>query len=52
VGAFEADRDADGMDIVLVDDVVTKGSTMGSAARELLRAGARFVHGLAFSHER
>lgn len=52
VGAFEADRDADGMDIVLVDDVVTTGSTMGSAARELLRAGARSVRGLAFSHER
>ena len=41
-----------GLDLVLVDDVLTTGSTMDSAAGVLKGAGARSVHALAFAGER
>ena len=42
-GAFEAPRALHGARVWLVDDVVTTGSTLSAAARELRKAGARRV---------
>jgi predicted amidophosphoribosyltransferase len=43
-GAFRADpRRVAGLDLVLVDDVVTTGATADAAAGALLAAGARRV---------
>ena len=39
--------DVAGKKIVLLDDILTTGATMGEAARVLLTAGAREVHGAA-----
>ncbi|WP_337174024.1 ComF family protein [Paludisphaera sp.] len=52
-GAFAARRGADlkGRTVVLVDDVLTTGATLGSAARALKRAGARGVMVVAVSRE-
>ncbi|MCT9818726.1 phosphoribosyltransferase family protein [Microbacterium sp. W1N] len=42
-GAFGARRRADGIRVVIVDDVVTTGATLGEAARALTAAGAVVV---------
>jgi len=48
-GAFACNGDARGLRVLLVDDVVTTGSTMSSAAGALKKAGAASVWGLALA---
>ena len=51
-GAFSvADkRSVEGRNIIVVDDVVTTGSTIGEIKKVLLKAGAREVRGLTLGH--
>ncbi|WP_240911401.1 ComF family protein [Paludisphaera soli] len=53
-GAFAARRGVDlkGRTVLLVDDVLTTGATLGSAARALKRAGARRVVAVVVSREK
>jgi ComF family protein len=51
-GAFEAGARVDGLDLVLVDDVVTTGATLCEAARALLDAGAGAVSAVTVARER
>ena len=48
-GAFECTRDASGLRVLLIDDVVTTGSTMSACASALKDAGAVSVFGLALA---
>jgi len=48
--AFVARRDLTGASVLLVDDVVTTGSTMAAAAQALVGAGAGRVVGLAAAY--
>ena len=50
-GAFECVADVRGRRILLVDDVVTTGSTMSACASPLKAAGAPKVWGLAFARQ-
>jgi len=45
-GAFEMAGDVRGRDVLVVDDVMTSGSTMDEIARLLVSAGAEHVHAL------
>ena len=47
VYALRENADVAGKKVVLVDDIMTTGATMGEAARVLLTAGAKEVHGAA-----
>lgn len=44
-GAFDAAPEVSGLSVILVDDVVTTGSTLTACARALKKAGASRVYG-------
>lgn len=48
--AFAAHDDARGLSALLIDDVVTTGSTLGECARALKAKGAGAVYGITISH--
>ena len=50
VGCFEADPRVLGKYVILIDDVVTTGSTLSEARRTLLEAGARDVFAFTIAH--
>ncbi len=50
VGCFGADPRVDGKYIILVDDVVTTGSTLLESRKTLLEAGARDVFAFTIAH--
>jgi predicted amidophosphoribosyltransferase len=41
--AFEVRKDVTGLELILVDDVHTTGSTLNEASIELIRSGAKRV---------
>ena len=50
-GSFQCTQDVGGLQVLLVDDVVTTGSTMSDCALALKDAGAASVWGLALARE-
>ena len=50
-GAFAASASVEGEAVVLIDDVVTTGSTMAACAKALWQANAASVWGLALARE-
>lgn len=50
VGCFEANPQVDGKYVILIDDVVTTGSTLSEARTALLSAGARDVFAFTIAH--
>ena len=50
VGCFSADSRVDGSYIILIDDVVTTGSTLSEARKTLLKAGAKDVFAFTLAH--
>lgn len=48
-GAFAAQRDLSGLRVLLLDDVMTTGTTLNELAREVRRAGAARVAGVALA---
>ncbi len=49
-GAFEADPRVSGKYVILIDDVVTTGSTLSEARKTLLSAGAKDVFAFTIAH--
>lgn len=45
-GAFHCVEDVKGMNILLVDDIITTGNTIGASAKALYEAGAKKVYGI------
>ncbi len=50
MGCFEADSRVTGKYIILIDDVVTTGSTLSEARETLLNAGARDIFAFTIAH--
>jgi len=50
LGCFQADPRVDGMYAILIDDVVTTGSTLSEARSTLLAAGAKDVFAFTIAH--
>ena len=49
--AFRANKLADNREILLIDDIVTSGATLESAAKVLKKAGAKKVYGAVFAQK-
>lgn len=48
--AAYATRDCSGLDVILVDDVLTSGATLSGASRAVTESGGRVVGGLVIAH--
>lgn len=48
-GAFKANESLKGISVLLIDDVITTGSTIAECAKVLKRAGAERVYAMAFA---
>ena len=50
INCFEASENIDGKYVILIDDVVTTGSTLSEARTTLLSAGAKEVLAFTIAH--